>query len=477
MREDPPDVFVERLRTLWLAEVSAAARYLGRFRQARLDGFFAELEKTLTGGRGSAAEVARFLRRAVGEGREASSAPEPDLDTDAVHVMTIYGAKGLDFGHVYLSQIHRESKGPVGQVTAVLRRVGRIAELNLFGWPSPRFGSAENDRDLQARAERVRLLYVAATRAKERLVISGGWQEPGSEVPPLEAKTFADLIARRDADGVFRRLAELGVNREMDSDSGVTWVMPALEDDLRNRRCRRKGTFRFAVAEIQWPPTPQRSPRRGLTPPQGCPCGGPGRRRTRRIETRAVGRPTSAGTRRSPEPRRNDFAAAVGTEIHRLLETFDFAEDLPKQIEARRSAIVAAVCGGLRADEAQSAIARVVALLDRLAEGDCLSRLAELTPFVAARELEVFLAPDMDDGTSVISGAVDLVYTDPEDGRLVIADYKTDAVAADAEIADRVERYRPQLETYARAVERALALDEMPHTELWFLHADRIVRL
>jgi hypothetical protein len=33
--DQPPDIFVERVRTTWLAEVSAAARFLGRFRRAR----------------------------------------------------------------------------------------------------------------------------------------------------------------------------------------------------------------------------------------------------------------------------------------------------------------------------------------------------------------------------------------------------------------------------------------------------------
>ncbi len=477
MREDPPDVFVERLRTLWLAEVSAAARYLGRFRQARLDGFFAELEKTLSGGRGSAAEVARFLRRSVGEGREAPSAPEPDLDTDAVHVMTIYGAKGLDFGHVYLAQIHRESRGPVGQVPAVLRRVGGVAELKLFGWPTPGFEAAEIDRELQARAERVRLLYVAATRAKERLVVSGGWEEPGSEMPPLEAKTFADLIARRDADGVYRRLAKLGIGREMDSGSGVTWVMPALEDNRGSGGAGRRPSSGLASPDTVAADTAAIAAARAdaaarMAVRWSRPASDAAHRNEGRRETDPGGDETA-----SRPPRRNDFAAAVGTEIHRLLETFDFAEDLPKQIEARRTAIVAAVCGGLRAEEARSATARVVALLDRLVEGACLLRLAELTPFVVARELEVILAPDSDDGTSVISGAIDLVYRDPEDGRIVVADYKTDRVESESEIADRVERYRPQLEIYARALEQALGLDHRPHTELWFLEVDRIVRL
>ena len=88
----------------------------------------AELESTLSRGRGGAAEVARFLRRSVEEGREAPTVSEPDRDSDAVHVMTIYGAKGLDFEHVYLAQIHKET-GSFGTPEAVLHRVDGVAEL------------------------------------------------------------------------------------------------------------------------------------------------------------------------------------------------------------------------------------------------------------------------------------------------------------------------------------------------------------
>ena len=127
--------------------------------------------------------------------------------------------------------------------------------------------------------------------------------------------------------------------------------------------------------------------------------------------------------------------------------------------------------------ERREAIRRFDDLLDGLARGETLKRLSELAPMVIARELPVFLRPDYDDGTSVITGSVDLVYRDPDDGCLVIADYKTDTVGSDGEIAERVERYRPQLDTYARALEQALDLEDRPHTELWFIYADRVVRL
>jgi ATP-dependent exoDNAse (exonuclease V) beta subunit len=68
-----------------------------------------------------------------------------------------------------------------------------------------------------------------------------------------------------------------------------------------------------------------------------------------------------------------------------------------------------------------------------------------------------------------VSGSVDLLYRDPETGRLVVADYKTDRVEGAGEIAERARAYAPQARLYAAAVRDALALDEPPRAELWFL--------
>jgi ATP-dependent exoDNAse (exonuclease V) beta subunit len=160
-----------------------------------------------------------------------------------------------------------------------------------------------------------------------------------------------------------------------------------------------------------------------------------------------------------------------------MLETLVLDRDLDDQIETARARLTEDVASELGPDELSRAVDRLGGLLDVISTGRCLARLAELAPSVVARELDVVARPPTDDGTSVVSGAVDLVYTDPEDGRLVIADYKTDTVGTEAEIAERCGRYQPQLETYGRALEKALGLDHPPHLELWFLSVDRVVRL
>ncbi len=118
---------------------------------------------------------------------------------------------------------------------------------------------------------------------------------------------------------------------------------------------------------------------------------------------------------------------------------------------------------------------RAAEVVDGMLEGRCLATLAGLSGDIVARELPLLVpAGKGDPAVSAILGVADLVYQ--RDGRLVVADYKTDAVSAD-EVSERAEYYRPQLELYARAVGEALDLDKPPLAEIWFLSADRIVEL
>ncbi len=70
---------------------------------------------------------------------------------------------------------------------------------------------------------------------------------------------------------------------------------------------------------------------------------------------------------------------------------------------------------------------------------------------------------------------MDLVYRDPTSGEWVVADYKTDAVASDADVERLVREYAPQGAVYTQALRSALSLPALPRFELWLLAADRIV--
>jgi ATP-dependent helicase/nuclease subunit A len=476
LREDAPDLFVEKIRTRWLPEATAAARFLGRFRRARLDRFLNDLERALVAGDGGDAGLARFLRRAVEEGKESRLPLPPDLEADAVHVMTIHSAKGLDFEHVYVAQIHKGGRGGDRRDTANLMMVGGRPEYQLFGWPTLGFQSGEWTQARKTRAEVVRLLYVATTRAKQRLVLCGGWPKLGKVVPPEAAPDFAALVGRRlDPESVTAQL-DAGIEREIDEATRVQRVIPAFSRDRTEAgRCREETMGWFpSVRQLQLADELSAA-RKSATARMEQPV-------VRSVSAEAHDRLRRADGEEdvsaSAETMSRDLAMAIGTAIHRFLETADLGSDLSEQVKERRDRLVAEVARGLDEERVRQAEKTIDEMLARIAAGRCLDRLSALGPAVVARELPIYGWEEGGDGPSaVVSGIVDLVYRDPDDARLVVADYKTDSVDGGAALDLRARVYAPQVATYARILRDALGLDEEPHTELWFLAADRILRL
>jgi ATP-dependent exoDNAse (exonuclease V) beta subunit len=93
-------------------------------------------------------------------------------------------------------------------------------------------------------------------------------------------------------------------------------------------------------------------------------------------------------------------------------------------------------------------------------------RTGEMTTFRARRELEIALRdrPPEIGSEVLLLGRIDRIVTGETDGRITsadIIDYKTDAAMGTAEsIAMLVDRYRPQMKAYGRAVGRLFGLDE-----------------
>jgi len=494
LRQEAPALFVERLRSLWTAEITAAARYLGGYRMARMESFFARLEQELTRQEAHLAGVVRFLKLAAEQELESREPVTPASRGDAVQVMTIHGAKGLDFGHVFLVQLHKKSRtsSPGAAQTEVSTKTGHV-ELSLFGWPTPGFLRAEVLEEEVRQAEMVRLLYVAMTRAKDRLVLIGSWPlKPGSG----EANaSLLDLASHRGRARDLGEQAAAGYERMLD-EHGVAWVLPGLTASSHQLVAPTTGS-----CEAETSPATIRRHARELARR---------RERAQRRMQRPISVPVSQEVREQAPaqepapsschgPSRATVAAAVGVAVHRVLETIDLQGDLPALIAQQTPVAMDMTCAGLDAALHAEARERLKSLLETLARGTCLSRLGEIADAVVARELPLLMSPetirrhrdqlqpehsplieaekDGNGAVGFVAGVADLVYEDRETGRLVVVDYKTDTLTGGTLEPGTKQRYLEQGRHYARALQRALSLEHQPRVELWLLQADEIIQV
>ena len=137
--------------------------------------------------------------RAASRDREAEAATRAEGHA-GVRVMTVHGAKGLEFGVVAVADLGRNlqlgwsplrvatwtEEGPEG---GELARVG--VQLGRLGRPAERLHDYQELTELAAERdaeEEARLAYVAATRAKRRLLLSGTFNrerlEEGASIRP-----------------------------------------------------------------------------------------------------------------------------------------------------------------------------------------------------------------------------------------------------------------------------------------------------
>ncbi len=98
---------------------------------------------------------------------------------DAVNLMTVHAAKGLEFPVVFVVNLGRGSGG----TRPPIRVSAAPFDLEEEGDPIVTVGDhrSDADRDLEAREaeETKRLLYVAMTRARDRLYLCGTWASDG----------------------------------------------------------------------------------------------------------------------------------------------------------------------------------------------------------------------------------------------------------------------------------------------------------
>jgi ATP-dependent exoDNAse (exonuclease V) beta subunit len=362
-----------------------------------------------------------YLAWADRQGEEASRVAEavlPERDLEAVRVMTVHAAKGLEFPIVVLSGMTSQTRKASG--VQVLWPSDGGVEIRLT--KSVQTGDFEAHKPVDEQMdehERRRLLYVATTRAQDHLVVSlHRCAESGANT---SAKLLAEAGAANASAAVAFRgepptaaaphdgaaqpppeyaawLAELAAAREVSkhepaiSASGLEGTEPSVALDAH-------------VVEIAgW----------------------------------------AKGKRNLEEPpwAKGRYGTAVGRAVHAVLQVVGLATG------DGLDAAVAAQCVAEGVVEHEDVVrAMVRSALD-----------SDIVQRAAAREhwRESYVGTIRKDGT-VLEGFVDLIYRE-DDGSLVVVDYKTDVVP-EAALPARRKYYQPQMDAYVETLATATDAD------------------
>ena len=454
-RNQGVDRLIERIyaETGFLAQAGALPG--GAARQANLHLLTARA-RTFAGTQGGSLHA--FLRyaerlRAGGDSMSASAIGESE---DVVRIMTTHKSKGLEFPVVFVLALGRKMSGQSLRARALMD-----AQL---GVGLPCIDTEMNsERDTLLRrairvkaqreqlAEEVRVLYVALTRARERLILVGS---VSGDKPPEKWKS-ADLSAMNTGlDMIVPALMQAGASLTIREEAvrldDSTWRVFAHVGGAAGGLPRRtEDAVLRLLAELAAAPRDEALIRLMNFKPGV-------RTAVRKTTVSAVLRDEKrAAQEEEPLPdaplmrlprfmeEQQMTGAQIGTAFHRMMRMFDFdalraTHNLEEEIDRQRAALLEK--GIVSENELATVRPRLLVRLFASPLGVRMLAAEELH-----REWAFTYRRETEDGAQLLQGVIDCCFV--ERGAWVLVDYKTDADAAGA-----IERHRPQLELYAQAL-------------------------
>jgi len=420
---EPHELVAELVRRTHAAELLAATGLDGGQAIANLEKLAEQARAFASAGGGGLGAFLPWAAEAGDSGGEQES--QVDDEADVVHLSTIHKAKGLEYPIVVLVGGARAGGGGGREaVKPIVDRVGRRLAVKfkaeLPGGAAcdlePAAYAALNEREKEmAASELRRLLYVAATRARDRLVVSCF-----GKLTTQSGEAAAGVLLG----GLAHRLPTAGAQAPAEeTEAGGLLVLPPGEVARRGGRDARFDAAELLAARGAWLVERAALLERARRPAAAT---SPSGLEHIDDEVRAGGPGAPPGRAR---------ALALGAAVHRVMELCDLADD----------SSVAALSAAVAADLGHSDLAEPAAELAHACWSAAPVRAAANSSEVY-RELPVGALLE----GIVVGGAVDLLYRDG--GEWVVVDYKTDRVT---DAATLLERYTPQGAAYAVAVEAA----------------------
>ena len=344
---------------------------------------------------------------------------------DAVNLMTVHGAKGLEFPVVFVVNLSRGSGGPRAPI-----RVAAHAEPEDAVAVGDFEAEFDADEAAREREETKRLMYVALTRARDRLYLAtattdGAFKPRKGSLGDVLPESIRGLFASAAA------AAADGAEVTWAGDSGAVHTI---------RVCA------AAPGPLAGEPPPFSPPPRGQDPEQAPPADdfGPIADSAGRVRSPITRARRPGARRRAPGSARTDDDAGVvfGRVVHRLFQA-EVRGDLPPDELAAIARGMVNTDEAWAMDDPGALAASAARVFSTMWSQPALRAVLDGAECHYEVPISVLPAPGSQGGNPrILRGVVDCLACRP-DGRVVVVDFKTGARKA----ADR-----RQLGAYVEAV-------------------------
>ena len=398
---------------------------------------------------------------------------------DIVTITTIHKSKGLEYPIVFVSELSRKfntkdldrpilSHVEYGLASDYIDYERRVSVPCLKKYVIRSAATAN------AAGEELRVLYVAMTRAKQKLILTGTVKDQeklddllakgsGNALSPVyikNAQSFSDLI-----------LPAFGSSGDNDN-MRIYYLTPADISEIEVRRQSEKANLLSIIDSIDPGKVYDEeifgivNERFNYIYPYEVLSDLPSKVTVSEIKSAANSSFDGAEKYEEPEiiPYIPDFVAGAeephkgayrGTIYHRILQLWDYQSEAPV-----KDNIGDMVSRGFITEEE----AKLVSPYDieqflgsslglRMKKASLCGQLHRESPFVITKQASEIDGDWPQDETVLVQGVIDVWFT--EDDKLILADYKTDRVRT-KDGSDLMDKYRIQLLTYADALSRLL---------------------
>lgn len=419
----------------------------------------------------------------VADRDKAGSAASLSENDNAVRIMTIHKSKGLEFPVVFVSQLQNRINIRFKANDYIFDRelgigLKYVDNKNRIKYKTQPYNIIADKYEEEEDSENLRLLYVALTRAKEKLIITGVTKGKGINAKsgkdavlnelsqdnnimlPFALRKMADSPlfwvlsalkrSRLDTKGVIEQkwstLSNIDTLEEIQGEEAVNAIDRMNAIDTKTKDIYRdiiEERLNYVYPSIDETLLPSKISITEI------------KRKLNSENTDTFNYYSHRKVTGLPEFMKTEkriTSAQLGTLYHTVMEHIDFKNtENEKNITALIDSLEER--GIITSDEKKSAdIKKLVKFINsplfkRIKKSDAVFREA---PFVMSMKASRFKEFENSDAEILVHGIIDLYFV--EDNEIVLVDYKTDKIYNN--LTELAEKYKIQLELYKEALEK-----------------------